>query len=44
MIQQSHAWAYRACIQKRQKLEFKRYIHPNVHSNIIYNSQYTETA
>ena len=42
MIQQSPS---RVCIQKREKLfNLKIYLHSNVHSSTIYNSQDMETT
>ena len=40
MIRQSHSWVY---IQKKQNSNLKRYMHPNVHSSIVYSSQDMET-
>ena len=43
MIQQFHSLVY---IQKKKNKDTnsKRYMHPNVHSNIIYNGQDMETT
>ena len=39
MIQQSHTWHI-----SRQNYNLKRYMHSNVHSSTIYNSQDMETT
>ena len=36
MPQHFYSWPY---IQKMQKLTQKRYMHPNVHTSVIYNSR-----
>ena len=36
MIQQFHCWIY---VWKNKNTNSERYMHPNVHSSIIYNSQ-----
>ena len=36
MIQKFHSWV---SIWKKQKPNSKKYMHPNVHSSAIYNSQ-----
>ena len=42
MIQQFHSWA---CIKKTpENTNSKIYMHPNVHSSIIYNSQHMEAT
>ena len=42
MTQQFHSWVY---TQKNPKnTNWKRYMRPNVHSSIIYNSQDTEAT
>ena len=41
MIQQSHSWQY---IQKNENTNLKRYMHPNVHSSTIYDSQDMEAT
>ena len=42
MIQGFHSWVH---IQKKNKnMTLKRYVHPNVHSSIIYNSQDMEAS
>ena len=40
-IQQSHSRAY---IKKKKPSNLKRYMHPRVHSRIIYDSQDTEAT
>ena len=34
MIQQFYSW-----VEKNKNSNLKRYMHPNIHSSIIYNSQ-----
>ena len=41
MIQQFHSWVYN---QKKQKHEFNKIMHPNVHSSTIYNIQIMEAT
>ena len=41
MIQRFHSWAY---IMKDENYSLKRYIHPDIHSSTIYNSQDMETT
>ena len=41
MTQQFHSWVY---IWKKKPTKLKRYLHPNVHSNIIYNYQDMEVT
>ena len=41
MIQQSHSWVY---IQKKEKSNSKRYMHPSVHGSTVDNSQDKETT
>ena len=41
MIQQFHSWTY---IQKKKPTNSQRYVHPNIDSNTIYNSQDMEAA
>ena len=41
MIQQLYSWVY---IQKNKNTNSKRYMHPNVHSSIIYNCQDMEAT
>ena len=36
MIQQFHSWAY---IWKKENTNSKRYMHRNIHTSTIYNSQ-----
>ena len=36
MIQQFHAWVFS---KENKNTNLKRYMHPNVHSGTIYNSQ-----
>ena len=40
MIQQSHSYVS----GKDENSKSKRYMHPNVHSSTIYNSQYMEAT
>ena len=42
MIQQFHSWVY--IQRKRKHTNLKRYMHPNVHSSIIYHSQDLEAT
>ena len=39
-LQQSHSWVYN---RKQDISNWKRYMHPNVHSSSAYNSQKMET-
>ena len=41
MNQQFHSWVY---IKKTKNINSKRYMYPNVHSSIIYNSQDMEAT
>ena len=41
MIQQFCSWVY---IQRKQNTNLKRYMHPNIHSSIIYNYQDMEAT
>ena len=43
MIQQFHFWVY-SQKNKNKNTNSKRYMHPYVHSNIIYNSQDMEST
>ena len=38
MIQQFHSW------KENKNINLKKYVHPNVHSSIIYNSQDMEAT
>ena len=41
MFQQFYSWVY---TEKKWNTNSKRYMHPNVHSNTIYNSQNMEAT
>ena len=44
MTQQFHSWVYIQKKKKKEKINSKRSIHPNVHSSIIYNYQNMEAS
>ena len=40
MTQQFHSWVF----SKNKNTNLKRYMHPDIHSSIIYNSQEVEAT
>ena len=44
MTQQFHSWVYIPPKKKTENTNSKRYMHPNVHSSIIYNCQDVEVT